>query len=534
MNPFDKIGEQRVSRSAFNLSYEKKYTCDMAQIIPILADSCIPGDIWELGNSSIVRFQPLVAPVLHQIQLKTYYFFVPNRIIDPDWEEFITRGVTGDVVKVLPLMRPDDQTIPADMIAEGTLWDYFGFPTGINPPDDGLPLDYPRRSYYQIWNDYFRDQNLQTEIDITAIDNFTIKNIAWQKDYFTSSLPFLLRGTPPALPVFGSGSADFAIPYGNIAGSNINSLNWLAMSVSGGDSYLGSMTGVPTATTGDVTANNRVATIDDFNTLLEDNNTIDGSTFTSADISDIRLAWQLQVWMERNARAGARYTEHLQAHFGVSPRDERLQRAEFLGGSTSDVIISEVLQTSRSDVGENPQGNLAGHGIAVQSTGIGKYRVEEHGTIMGFCVVVPKPAYQDGINRQWLYRTTFDFYSPEFANLSEQAIYNGELIMKDKSVDTDGSYAKGVFGYTGIFNEHRYKPNLVCGEMRSTYDYWHLGRQFNPAAPPVLDATFIECIPRKDIFAAPSEPGLIISFGNHLNVLRPMPIIAEPMDLGGH
>lgn len=224
----------------------------------------------------------------------------------------------------------------------------------------------------------------------------------------------------------------------------------------------------------------------------------------------------------------------MNAHFNVAPYDARLQRPEFVGGTTNDVLISEVLQTSSTDSEPTPQGNLAGHGIAVQTSHVGKYRVEEFGVMIGLMCVYPTPAYQDGINRQWLRRTTYDFYFPEFANLSEQAIMNGELCTIPVGDDPDGSVNLDIFGYTGRYNEMRYKPNMVCGDMRDLFDYWHLGRQFNPASPPALNEEFIVCNPRKDVFAVPSEPGMVVSFGNHLNVLRPMPVIAEPMKLGGY
>jgi len=242
------------------------------------------------------------------------------------------------------------------------------------------------------------------------------------------------------------------------------------------------------------------------------------STF---DIADLRLAFQVQRWMERNARAGVRYTEFLQAHFGVAPRDDRMQRPEYIGGSKSPIIVSEVLQTSGTKDEPTPQGNMAGHGISVSTNHCGKFRCQEFGLIMGILSVMPRSAYQQGINRQWLRRTKYDFFFPEFANLSEQVIETAEI------------YASGVeaeninpFGYQGRYDEMRIKPNMVVSEMKDTYDYWHLGRIFTSA--PTLDDTFITCTPSKRIFAAESEPGLIISHGNLIKAIRPIPLSAEP------
>jgi len=242
----------------------------------------------------------------------------------------------------------------------------------------------------------------------------------------------------------------------------------------------------------------------------------------------------MQVWMERNARGGARYNEVIRVHWGVAPNDARLQRPEFIGGTKNHAVISEVLQTSAESAAgtTTPQGNLAGHGIAVQSARVGKYRVEEFGIIMGLMVIRPKSAYQDGINRQWLWRTAFDFPWPEFAGLSEQAIYNAEICTQTIVQDPTGVNNLNTFGYTGRYNEMRFIPDMVCSEMRTTFDYWHLGRQFNNASPPALNAAFIECVPRKDIFAVTNVPSMIVSFGNHIQAIRPLPFLPIPNTMG--
>ena len=212
------------------------------------------------------------------------------------------------------------------------------------------------------------------------------------------------------------------------------------------------------------------------------NNTINLSSATTFNVADLRLAFQIQKFLERNARAGARYTEFLRSHFGVSPRDERLQRPEYIGGSKAPVIISEVLQTGSSDA-TSPQGNMSGHGIAVNSQFCGKYRASEFGVIIGMLSVMPRTMYQTGHDRQWLRRTKYDFYFPEFANLSEQAILNAEVYCSANDA-TD----KSIFGYQGRYDEMRTKRNQVCGQMRDVFDYWHLGRQFTTT--PGLNSSF--------------------------------------------
>ena len=249
-------------------------------------------------------------------------------------------------------------------------------------------------------------------------------------------------------------------------------------------------------------------------------NVVDLSAATAYSIAEFRTAFQIQKWMERNARAGARYVEFLNSHFGVSPRDDRLQRPEYIGGSKSPIIISEVLQTSSTDV-TTPQGNMAGHAMGLSSSFCGKYSATEYGLIIGIMSVMPKPSYQQGIDRQWLRRTTYDFFFPEFVNLSEQAVLNAEIYAS--AVEKDNL---DIFGYQGRYNEMRVKSNMVCSQMRDTFDYWHLGRQFSSL--PVLNDEFIECIPSKRIFASESEPGLIVSFGNVIKAFRPLPLMPEP------
>ena len=463
----------------------------MAQLIPVMCDEVVPGDVFMIGNQAVVRFQPLVAPILHEINMYAYYFFVPYRILWDDWEDFISGGADGQFSDPIPEWEPTINT-------EGSLWDFFGFPVGVDP-DGAYPLDFPRRAYNLVYNEYFRDENLQTEV---ALTNETILNRAWEKDYFTSSLPWQQRGTAPALPISGSTSAVWLQSQIRPTPPSANS----GFSVFSGDYNLYTSA-----------SPEHINAFHFFN-----NNTVDLSTASTFDIADLRLAFQIQKWMERNARAGVRYTEFLRAHFGVSPRDERLQRPEYIGGSKAPCIISEVLQTSSTD-STTPQGNLAGHGITVSDAYCGKYHAQEFGLIIGIMSIMPRSAYSQGIDKQWLRKTKYDFYFPEFANLSEQAILNAEICATGTL-----SHNQDIFGYQGRYDEMRTKNSQIVSGMRTTFDYWHLGRQFNTASPPVLNEDFIKCIPRKDIFAVPSEPGLIVNFANIIKAFRPLPYMAVP------
>lgn len=487
---FKRVAGLHPGMSVFDLSYVKLFTCDMGQLIPVMCDEVVPGDIFKIGNQSVIRMQPLVAPVLHEINAYVHYFFVPYRLLWSGWEDFITGGSNGADASTLPLWSPGFAP------SEGMIWDYFGFPTGVIPTASSAPVAFPLYAYNLIFNEYYRDENLQAESPLNG--GLKIRN--WEKDYFTSSLPWQQRGIAPALPISGTTHAVFS------PASFSYSTSTYPVQLSGSLGNNAFFTG------NSVAAANAKAALD--------SNTVDLSSATTFNVADLRLAFQIQKWMERNARAGARYTEALQAHFGVSPRDDRLQRPEYIGGSKSPVIVSEVLQTSSSDA-TSPQGNMAGHGVSASSTFCGKYRATEHGLIMGIMSIMPRTMYQQGMDRQWLRRSRYDFYFPEFANLSEQAILNCELY-----ATADEATNKAIFGYQGRYDEMRTKRNMVCGQMRSTFDYWHLGRIFS--SQPALNESFIQCVPDKRIFAAPTEPGFIVQFANLIKAWRPIPIQSDP------
>lgn len=500
-NIFNFVRAPRVGRSVFNLSYEKKFDCDLGQLIPIMCDEVVPGDFFNIENETVIRFNPLVAPIMHEVNVFVHYFFVAYRNLwnqktndlyseTGNWEDFITGGDDGDNADTIPLWSGTTATNTV-----GTLWDYLGFPL-VADCDGYLPIDLPRRSYYQVYDEFYRNENLQLTREFDDPTNDVILNRNWEKDYFTSSLPDMQKGTAVALPI--SGQAEI------FTSESAETLD---------DNQVGVQT-VPTSTSivysFDVTSGaNRYPAYADL------------SSATTFDVSDLRLAFQIQRFMERNMRSGNRYTEFLKGHFNVHPRDERLMRPEFIGGSRQPVIISEVLQTESSDA-TTPQGTLAGHGISVGRQFCGRYHVKEFGLILGILSVMPRTLYQQGINRQWLRETRYDFCFPEFVNLSEQAVETGELWVEN----ADSSVSETLFGYQGRYNEMRFKPNMVCGNLRDTLDYWHISRQFSAA--PVLNSSFITCSPRKDFLAVPSEPAMIVSTANIIKAVRPIPIQPEP------
>ena len=441
-NVFNRTGAIMPKRSMFDLSYRKTLTCDMGQLIPIVCDEMVPGDLFELGNEIVVRYQPLVAPILHEVNVYTHYYFVPYRLLWNQWEEFITGGADGQSSAVLPRWSPTNN-------AEGSLWDYLGLPTGV-VPTDALPVDFIRRAYNFIYNNYYRDENLQTAV---AETNEAILSRAWERTILL--LPFLATARNRALsPISGLTSAVY-----NTADFLTGALladtkhNPQIVEDAGGKFYL------------------RDSTMSNSWKTALNRNVVNLSSATTFNVADLRLAFQIQKWMERNARAGVRYTEFLRSHYGVAPRDERLNRPEYIGGSKAPVIVSEVLQTSSTST--TPQGNMAGHGLSADKAYIAKYHAQEFGVVVGLMSIMPRSSYQQGIDRQWLRRSRYDFYSPEFANLSEQGIERAEIY-----ATTSGTENRTIFGFQGRYDEMRFKRSMVCGKMRSTYDYWHLGRKF--------------------------------------------------------
>lgn len=540
-NPFQSVGVARIPRASFDLSHTVSTPLKHGALVPLPPIECIPGDVFKLGISALIRANPLVTPPFMRAKCRTYTFFVAYRNLDPNWEEFITRGEDGNSVITLPTFNPSAQ---AGITGVGTLWDQFGmpldYPSAGTPTTDSRPLRYPWDAYWMIWSEYFRVPGIQDEVVFdnpaapAALFQYFPAWRNWTRDYFTSALPWAQRGTAPALPVFGTASATFTVPYVNHAASAHNQINSVA--IHGGladDAY-----GVIRGNTSDdgLSWVNDAAINTENNRLLSDHNTIDGSSFSSVDINDLRLAWQTQVWLERNARAGSRYTEQLLSHFGRAPRDERMQRPEFIGGTVSDITFSEVVQTSETDT--TPQGKLAGHAISSIGSAIGSYRVVEHGLIMTIVCITPDAVYHQGIPRSWLRRTTFDFYFPEFAGLGEQEIFRGELYAVGDATDLN------VFGYTGRANEYRYLPNTVHGLFRpgENLEQWTGARNFTSA--PTLSAAFINMegdsngsapsLMRPWVVTNPdTTPPWLCQFGHLIQAHRPMPYLAEPSPILG-
>jgi len=508
---FKTVKGPRIQRNKFDLSHERRMSADMFTLTPVLCDMCIPGDKWRIGNEIIIRMNPLVAPIMHEIKCYVHYYFVPFRLLWDQWEKYITGGKDGKFTADLPRWDTGSRDI-------GSLWDYCGMNT-LLPGQYVIknPLVFPRRAYNMIYNEYYRDPNITDELDLDWIDanEKDLHTRCWGKDYFTSLLPWQQRGEAPAIPLQGEISAIFNGIFfdgnnsGNSNGTNIPANNYVRAPFG--------VTGGPYSSQQWNVWNQNIRDSLNINTI----NMEDATTF---DVSDLRLAFQIQKFLERNARTGHRYPEFLKAHFPAWPRDDRLQRPEYIGGSKTPIVISEVLQTSSTDA-TTPQGNMAGHGLSADRTFVSTYNVQEHGLIMGIMSIMPKAMYSQGIDRVWLAETKYDFYFPEFANLSEQAVYTEEIYnIGPAPVDK-------VTGYQSRYDEYRYKRDTIHGLFRTDFKHWHMAREFANAPTLNIDLVRPNSVEKqslKRILAVPSEPMFLITFGNRLHVTRPMPFMAEP------
>ncbi len=535
MSVFSSVLGNKVGRSVFDLSHVKRFTCDMGQLIPVYFDECVPGDTRKIGMQCVTRFQPLVAPILDSVDLSVHYFFVPTRLLmdkEEDWNTFLTGGKDGTDESVhLPAWffedtNPDTVRPFSTGVAYGkySLWDYFGLPLSSDSSHGSTPYynfvnfghvnGLAERAYNLVWNNFYRDLNLVDEVPSA---NPCILYRAWKKDYFTSALPWQQRGIAPALPLSGQAplTGTLFVNYPKfLMASGAQQLVFDGTNAVKGDSNL---TGKPDKIFGEITGGSSAY--------------VDLTNAATFDVATLRQCVQIQRWLELNARGGVRYTEFLRSHFGISPKDEVLGRPQYIGGTKSSIVISEVLQTSRTvDSTEtekgSPLGRLAGHGLGASSDYICTYTAKEFGYIIGIASWMPKPSYQQGINKIFSRRTKYDFYFPEFAHLSEQAVTNGEIFATGTEKDSE------IFGYQGAYNEMRYTPSFNCADMRDTFSYWHLGRIFDSA--PKLNAGFLTTNPaydggiRKDIFASPNEPGLIVQFANIVKAIRPLPVYGTP------
>ena len=553
---FSQIPSTQIPRSVFDRSHGYKTTFNSGYLVPFYVDEVLPGDSFKLTATLFARLATPIVPFMDNLYLDTFFFFVPNRLVWDNWQKF--NGEQKNPSDSTDFLIP---TVSGTNVQNQTLWDYFGLPTNVGKELKVNAL--PFRAYNLIFNEWFRDENLQESLKVSTgdgPDNFSDYNLVRRgkrHDYFTSCLPWPQKG--PGVEISIGGQASIGMDFVSkpessaVAGPSVN-VSW-----SSGANWTGSTKMVPfsesISSDSFVSSDMRNAQFGGafsgpsypfgFKTSFSGPNAVnsgngevgtisfkgnipglyaDLTSATPISINDLRQAFQIQKLYERDARGGTRYTEILRSHFGVISPDARLQRPEYLGGSSARISINPVQQTSATN-DTTPQGNLAAFGVVSDSFhGFSKSFVE-HGYVFGFVNVRADLTYQQGLNRMWSRQGRFDFYWPVLAHLGEQAVLNKEIYAQGTADDDN------VFGYQERYAEYRYYPGQVTGKFRSTdpqpLDSWHLAQNFSSL--PTLSPQFIQDDPPVDrVIAVRDEPQFLFDSYIRLKCARPMPVYSVP------
>lgn len=589
---FNSVQLRKAKRNPFNLSYENKLSCNMGKIYPFFINDVLPNDTFKIGQEYLMRAQPLIAPLMHRVDIYQHYFYTPYRLVWSNFEKFITGGESGNETPEMPYLNPQEvfgvylQETVARLYGTWTnnpsypakgfdydnfitalnhyndrlsLFDYLGYPlhknmgvtmtNGVVPdPQSGEDVqvvlytfdptvfgDFVKlsslrlRSYVFVWDNYFRDQNLTSELftdewknndgdDVVFIRKYfndvdfnslsPLLPRPWKKDYFTSALPFQQRGPEVLIPNRSVLTLDNTKQQKVVATNGATTLN------------SGTLTSSQISGPHDLNLSNPDSAPFVQNVNIDPNGSLVNDV--SISINELRRANALQRWFEKNARAGARYVEQVLGHFGIRPKDYRLDRPEYLGGGKQPFTIKDVVQTSGTLEDSTPQATQAGKGTASNAQYIFKQTFEEHGLIIGLLSVMPRASYQQGIDRHLQKFDKFDWAFPEFGNLGEQEVLNKEIYFGGNAQDDE------VFGYQSRYAEYKYNQDQVHGDLRDSLNYWHMGRLFKNR--PLLNSSFIYGKPRKDVFAVvdQNEDCLIFDFYNHCEVLRCLPAYGTP------
>ena len=551
-----------LKRSKFNLSHYHLLTCDMGKLVPCGVTDVLPGDTFVGSTSALVRMSPMIAPVMHPIEVRIHHWFVPYRLLWDEFEDFITGGATGMDTPAFPQVNVNNASI-------SSLHDYFGIPT--EKKQDLKISALPYRAYALIYNNFYRDQDLEQEIPIayaSGVDsttNTTLQNVAWSKDYFTTARPWTQKGPEVTVPI-GSGTGGDVTRYtavrisryvfntsfdaqeqggnfgsytdvrnvsfnptnktltfqGYFAHDDTNIDGWRDFNVVIPESNITALPeqNVPYINQGSVSFANQNNDTKKMDIIIEYSVMSSGSkkitTLGSLAVTDLRLATALQRMQEARAKYGSRYIDFL-AYYGVKCSDARLQLPEYLGGGKNLLQISEVLQTTPTN--DSYVGDMYGHGIMSMRSNRFKFFAEEHGVIISLMSVLPYNMYSDGVDRMWLKTTKDEFYQKELNAIGMQEIYNAELFVDKPETQ------KTTFGYQDRYNEYRHAMSKIHGDFRKTMDYWHLARQFNSL--PVLNASFIKAQPSKRIFAEQTSNCLWVMAKHNLKAFRCMPKKAQ-------
>jgi hypothetical protein len=504
---FSRVPKVDIQRSVFNRDHGLKTTFDAGYLVPIFYDEALPGDTFSLDANGFGRLATPINPFMDNLYIETFFFAVPYRLIWNNWEKFCgEQDNPGDSTDYLV---PQTTTT----VSNSSLFDYFGVPTDVNLTFNNLC----GRAYNLIFNEWFRDQNLQNSVTVDKGDgpdtasNYTLLKRGKRHDYFTSALPWPQKGEAVSLPL----GTEAYVKISDITGQPASGGNDNYVILETNNNDIAELRENSNWDTSSASHTARTAQVNLYADL---------SNATAATINQLREAFQIQRLYEKDARGGTRYTEVIQSHFGVTSPDARLQRPEYLGGGKDRININPVAQTSSTDT-TTPQGNLSGYG----TTGFTGHKFTksftEHSVVIGLACVFADLTYQQGLARHFSRQTRWDFYWPALAHLGEQAVLNKEIYAQGTATDDQ------VFGYQERYAEYRYKPSQITGQMRSNFaqslDTWHLAQDFGSL--PSLNASFIEENPPVDrVTAVASYPNLILDMYFKLKCARPMPTYGVP------
>lgn len=523
---FTSVELTKPGRSTFDLSHENRLTTVMGRLTPIFIQETLPDDTFRCNSEVMLRLAPLLAPIFHRVNVFVHYFFVPNRLLWNEWEDFITNGQLGNYPANPQPVPPNAlissiQGLASDYLIGSTLADYLG----VGHIDDtdvytGTSIDLmPFAAYHKVFMDYYRDRNyyeddLAPELPLPsgAISDadslhtlMQVKIRGWERDFFTSALPWTQRGDEVLLPLQGTGTVTY------LAQSDVFlSGGAAATGAVAGDAGLLEVAGAP----------GRVENIDEVNIVNSE-----------VSINDLRNAVALQKWLERNALAGSRYSESIRAHFGKKTSDGRLQRAEYLGGGKVAVKISEVVTTafSEDEAAETvPPASMTGHGISFGNSNRFSYNCEEHGFVIGIMSVMPTSAYMQGTKRMFLARNSFTDYAwPTFAHLGEMEVKKYELFTSPANM-TPVRTDQPRFGYQSQYADWKHASSETHGDFKTSLDFWHVTRKF--ASSPTLGGTFVTFDQDLSdrIFAVSDVDTLWCYIFNQCTVKRSLPYYGTP------